>query len=95
MVDLVLFLGGCSSDGKVRHVEQATLFLGAVDFFSLIVAWGVEFDSISVISSTLEGDFTSEWVSITGSIGGGENSHLSSLRNAWGDCRGVTGECLI
>ena len=44
-----------------------------------------------MVSSTLEGDFTSEWVGITGSIGGGENSHLSSLIKAWRDCRGVTG----
>ena len=26
-----------------------------------------------------------------GNTGGGENSHLSSLRNAWRVCRGVTG----
>ena len=52
---------------------------------------GVELNPISVVSSTLEGNFTSEWVGITGIIGGGENSHLSSLTNAWGDCSDVTG----
>ena len=35
--------------------------------------------------------FTSKWVYVVGTTGGGENSHLSSLRNAWGDWRGVTG----
>ena len=30
-------------------------------------------------------------VGITGITSGGENNHLSSLRNAWGNCRGVTG----
>ena len=27
--------------------------------------------------------------------GGGENSHLSSLRNAWGECIGVAGVSLV
>ena len=44
-----------------------------------------------MVSNALEGDFASGWVGITGSIGGGENSHLSSFTKAWGDCRGVTG----
>ena len=70
MLDLVHFLGGCFSDGKVRDVGRAALFLSAVDFFSLTEAWGVEFNPISAVSSTLEGDFTSEWVGITSSIGG-------------------------
>ena len=95
MLDLVLFLGGCSSDSKVRDVGWAALFLSAVDFFSDTVASGVEFNPTSVVSSTLESDFTSEWVGITGSIGGSENSHLSSLTKAWGNCRGVTGGVFI
>ena len=45
----------------------------------------------SVVSNESEDDFTSDWVGITGITGGGENNHLSSLRNAWVDCRGVTG----
>ena len=31
-----------------------------------------------------EGGFTSDWVDIVDTTGGSENSHLSSLRNAWG-----------
>ena len=58
---------------------------------SLTVAWRVEFNPILVLSGTSEGDFTSEWVGTTGIIGGSEIGHLSSLRNAWGECRGVTG----
>ena len=49
---------------------------------------GVE---LSVVSNRSEDDFTSDWVGITGITGGGENNHLSSLRNAWGKCRGITG----
>ena len=41
-------------------------------------------------SDALEGDVTSGLVDNV-STGGSENSHLSSLRNAWWDCRGVTG----
>ena len=44
-----------------------------------------------VLSNKSEDDFTSDWVGITGITGGGENNHLSSLKNAWGECRGVTG----
>ena len=87
VLGLILFLGGCSSNGKVRDLGQAVLFLSAVDFFSHCVM-GVRF---SVVSNELEDDFTSDWVGITGITGGGENNHLSSLRNAWGECRDVTG----
>ena len=72
----------------MRDLGWAALFLSAVDLFSLAVSWGVKF---SVVSNKSEDDFTSDWVGITGITGGGENSHLSSLRNAWGECRGVTG----
>ena len=88
VLGLILFLDRCSSDGKVRDVGQAAFFLSTVDFFSLTVSWGVE---LSVVTNKSEDDFTSDWVGITGITGGGENNHLSSLRNAWGECRGVTG----
>ena len=82
VLGLILFLGGCSSDGKVRDLEWAALFLSAVDFFSLTVSWRLRF---SVVSNESEDDFTLDWVGITGISGGGENNHLSSLRNAWGN----------
>ena len=91
-VDLILFLGGYPSDGKDWDIEWAVLFLSAADFFSLTVTWGVGFNLISVVSSVLEGDFTfTEWVDNVDTTGGSENSHLSSLRNVWGNCGGVTG----
>ena len=80
VLDLILFLGGCSSNGKVRDVGWATLFLSAIDFFSLTGSWGIEFVPISVDVS--KGDFTSEWVYVIGTISGVKNSYLSSLRNA-------------
>ena len=52
---------------------------------------GVGFNPISVVSSALEGDFTSGWVDNVDTTSGSENRGLSSLRNAWRDCRGVTG----
>ena len=86
VLGLILFLGRCSANGKVRDLEQAALFLSAVEF-SLTVSWGgVRF---SVVSNESENDFTSDWVGITGITDGGENNHLSSLRNAWGECRDV------
>ena len=51
---------------------------------------GVEFCPLYVLSGALEGGFTSDWVDNVDTTGGGENSHLS-LRNACGECRGVTG----
>ena len=90
VLDLILFLGRCSSNDMVRDLGWAALFLSAVDFFSLTVSWGLRF---SVVSNESEDGFTSDWVGITGITGGGggENNHLSSLRNAWEECRGVTG----
>ena len=73
VLDLILFLGGCSSNCKGSDV-------GWVGFYPL-----------SVLSDVLESDVTSGWVDNVGTTGGDENSHLSSLRNAWGECRGVTG----
>ena len=54
-------------------------------FFFLIVTWVVAFDLILVESSASKGGFTSEWVDNVGTTDGGENSHLSSLRNTWGN----------
>ena len=51
------------------------------------MTWGVEFCPLSILSSALEGGFTSEWVDNVDTTGGGENSHLSSLKNAFGECR--------
>ena len=51
--------------------------------------------SNTTVSNELEDDFTSGWVGVTGITGIGENNHLSSLRNAWGECRGVTGGVVI
>ena len=45
---------------------------------------GVEFGPISVVSGVSEGGFTSQWLYVVGTTGGSENSHLPSLRNAWG-----------
>ena len=42
VLDLILFLGGCSSDCKGSDIGQAALLLDALDFFSLTVKWGVE-----------------------------------------------------
>ena len=77
MLDLILFLGGFSSDCKGSNVGQAALLLDALDFFSLTVTWGVEFCPLSVLSGALEGGVTSEWVDNVDTTGGGENSHLS------------------
>ena len=40
MLDLILFLGGCSSDCKKSDVGWAALLLDALDFFSLTMTWG-------------------------------------------------------
>ena len=60
----------------------AALFLSTIDFSFLSVSWGVRFNPVSKLSK-----FTCPDVN----TGGGENSHLSSLRNAWGECIGVAG----
>ena len=85
--DLILFSGG-SSKGKVRDVGRAALFQSAVDFFSFTGLQGVRLDSICVLSGPMEVYCNSESIGFI--TGGGENSHLSSLRNAWGECKGVT-----
>ena len=91
VLDLILFLDGCSSDCKGSDVGWATLLVDVLNFFSLTVTWGVELCLLLVLSGALEGDFTSKWVDNADTTGGSENSHLFSLRNAWGKCKGVTG----
>ena len=71
----------CSSDVKEWVIGKAACLLDAFDFF-LTMTWGVGFNPISTASSVSEGGFTSEWVDNVNTTGGGENSHLSSLRNA-------------
>ena len=75
VVGLTLFLGGFPSKDKTKDVGRAALFLNAVDFFSLSVSWGVRLNPVSKLSKFVCSDVNT---------GGGENSHLSSLRNAWG-----------
>ena len=87
--DLILFSRG-SSKGKVRDVGWAALFLSAVDFFSFTGLQGVRLDPICVLSSLMEVYCNSESIGVTFITGGGENSHLSSLRNTLGECKGVT-----
>ena len=43
---------------------------------------GIELNSVLKLSN---------FVGATVNTGGGENSHLSSLRNVWGECKGVAG----
>ena len=43
---------------------------------------GVELNSVLKLSNLIDA---------TVNTGGGENSYMSSLRNAWGECRGVVG----
>ena len=82
VVGLTLFLGGFSSEDKTKEVGLTALFLSAVDFFSLSVSWGVRLNPVSKLSKFVFSDVNT---------GGDENSHLSSLRNAWGECIGVAG----
>ena len=82
MVGLGLFLGGFSSEDKTKDVGVAALFLSAVDVSFLSVALGIRLNPVSKLSK-----FTCSDVN----TGRGENSHLSSLRNAWGECIGVAG----
>ena len=78
VLGLILFLGGFSSEDKTKDKGCAALFLGAVNFFSpyyYYVSWGVRLNPVSKSSKSVCSDV---------STGGGENSHLASLRNAWG-----------
>ena len=91
--DLILFSWG-SSKGKVRDVGWAALFLSAVDFVSFTGLQGVRLDPICVLSGLMEVYCNSESIGVTFITGGGENSHLSSLRNACGERIGVAGGVL-
>ena len=85
VVGLTLFLGGFSSEDKTKEVGLAALFLSAVDFPFLSVPWGVRLNPVSKSSKFVFSDVNT---------GGGENSHLFSLRNAWRECIGVAGGVL-
>ena len=79
---LLLFLGDFSSEGKIKDEGLTTLFVSVLEYWSLSVSWRV--------ASVLVSD-VSKFVFSGVNTGGGENSHLSSLRNAWGEGIGVDG----
>ena len=81
MVGLTLFLGAFSSEDKTKDFGLAALFLSAGDFLLL----SVRLSPISELSNFACSDVNT---------GTGENSHLSSLRNACGECIGVAGGVL-
>ena len=85
VVGLTLLLGGFSSEDKTKDFGLAALFLSAGDFLLLSVLWGVRLSPISELSNFACSDVNT---------GEGENSHLSSLRNACGECIGVAGGAL-
>ena len=80
---LTLFLGGFSSEDKTKDFSLAALFLSAGDFLLSILS--VRLSPISELSNFACSDVNT---------GGGENSLLSSLRNACGECIGVAGGVL-
>ena len=59
------------------------LKMWVMQLFFLSVSWGVRLNPVSK---------SSKFVCPDVNTGGGENSHLSSLRNAWGECIGVAGD---
>ena len=82
VLGLLLFLGGFPSEDKIKDEGLTTLFLNVLEFLSLSVSWGVVLILVSKLSK-----FVFSGVNTSG----GENSHLSSLRNAWEECIGVDG----
>ena len=84
VVGLALFLGGCSSVDKTKEAGWVTFFLKTGDFPFLSVL-SVRLSPISELSNFACSDVNT---------GVGENSHLSSLRNACGECIGVAGGVL-
>ena len=84
VVGLTLFLGGFSSEDKTKDFGLAALFLSAGDFLLLSVL-SVRLSPISELSNFACSDVNT---------GGGQNSHLSSLINACGECIGVAGGVL-
>ena len=82
VLDLILFLGGFSAEGKIRDEGLLTPFLNVFEFCSFLVfCTAVSLSVLKLSKLVLSGVNT----------GGGENSHLSSLRNACGECKGVDG----
>ena len=73
MLGLILFLGGCPSEGNTKEAGWAVFILKTGDLFHISVSWGVELYQVSKLSN---------FVSVTVNTGEGENSLLSSLRNA-------------
>ena len=84
VVGLTLFLEGFSSEDRTKDFGLAALFLSAGDVLLLSVL-SVRLSPISELSNFACSDVNT---------GGGENSHLSSLRNACGECIGVAGGVL-
>ena len=84
VVSFALFLGGFSSEDKTKDFGLTALFLSAGDFLLLSVV-SVRLSPIFELSNFACSDVNT---------GGGENSHLSSLRNACGECIGVAGGVL-
>ena len=84
VVGFALFLGGFSSEDKTKDFGLTALFLSAGDFLLLSVV-SVRLSPIFELSNFACSDVNT---------GGGENSHLSSLRNACGECIGVAGGVL-
>ena len=82
MLGLILFLRGCSSRGKTKEAGWVAFFLKTDDFLHISLSWGVDLNSVLKLSNLVDA---------TVNTGGGENSHLSSLRYAWGEYRGVVG----
>ena len=85
MVGLTLFLGGCSSRGKTKDAGWVAFFLKTGEFLHSSVSWGIALNSVLKLSN---------FVDTAVNTGGGENSHLPSLRNVWGDYRSVVGGAL-
>ena len=78
------FWEGFPSEDKTKDFGLAALFLSAGDFLLLSVV-SVRLSPIFELSNFACSDVNT---------GGGENSHLSSLRNACGECIGVAGGVL-
>ena len=80
VVGFALFLGGFSSEDKAKDFGLAALFLSAGDFLLLSVV-SVRLSPIFELSNFACSDVNT---------GGGENSHLSSLRNvSWPENQGI------
>ena len=85
VVGLALFLGGYSSVDKTKEAGRVAFFLKTGDFPFLSGSRGARLNPVSKLSKFACSDVNT---------GGGENSHLSSLRNACGECIGIAGGVL-